>query len=119
MKAGKPIALYNLNDDIAETTNVRQGNQAVVAKLLAHIDAFEKDIAQHIVTVQKSCTITAAIPVNTSTLPAVPNSRPPSPNIESGCPKRLPYPPVAMNGRATRLIDGSKNGKPTIPCPIG
>ena len=47
VRNGRPIALYNLEDDIGEQTDVRDGNQDVVRKLLAHIRAFEADIAKH------------------------------------------------------------------------
>ncbi|QDU35987.1 Arylsulfatase [Maioricimonas rarisocia] len=47
VRAGKPVALYNLNDELAEKTDVRDGNQDVVERLLEQIEAFEADIADN------------------------------------------------------------------------
>lgn len=47
VKDGKPLALYNLSDDIGETTNVRKDNPTVVKKLMSHLAAFEQNIAAH------------------------------------------------------------------------
>lgn len=47
LKNGKPVALYNLDNDIGETTNVRTGNQSVVNELMSHVIKFEENIANH------------------------------------------------------------------------
>lgn len=44
LKSGKPAALYNLDDDIGEKTNVVQDHPAVVKELLALIPSFEADL---------------------------------------------------------------------------
>jgi arylsulfatase A-like enzyme len=44
LKNGKPAALYNLDDDIGEKTNVLQDHPAVVRELLALIPPFEADL---------------------------------------------------------------------------
>ena len=40
----KPVALYDLEHDISESTNVLEGNRQIVDKLLAHVIVFQEDI---------------------------------------------------------------------------
>jgi len=47
VKASVPVALYNLEDDISESTNVLEGNHKVVNKLLGYIKDFQEDIKQN------------------------------------------------------------------------
>jgi len=44
---GKPVALYNLDDDIGERKNVLNTHPEIAERLLASIEAFSKDIAEH------------------------------------------------------------------------
>lgn len=46
VKDNKPVALYNLEDDIGETHNVFKENPTVVEKLLALTVAFQEEIVQ-------------------------------------------------------------------------
>ena len=43
----KPVALYNLESDISESTDVIQGNGKIVDQLLAHIETFQEDILKN------------------------------------------------------------------------
>lgn len=43
----KPIALYNLERDISESTNVLEGNSSIADKLLVYIRDFQEDIAKN------------------------------------------------------------------------
>jgi len=44
---GKPVALYNLQQDIGEEINVMKSNPAVTRKLMAAIRAFNQDLASN------------------------------------------------------------------------
>ncbi|MGI9473990.1 MAG: sulfatase family protein [Rubripirellula sp.] len=48
LKNGDPVALYNLDDDIGETTDVLKGNESVVDELMSQVAAFEESIAKEI-----------------------------------------------------------------------
>ena len=43
----KPIALYDLERDISESTNVLEGNRSIADRLLAYIKDFQEDIAKN------------------------------------------------------------------------
>tara|TARA_R110000764_G_scaffold103065_1_gene188676 strand:- start:7566 stop:8963 length:1398 start_codon:yes stop_codon:yes gene_type:complete len=43
----KPIALYDLERDISESTNVLEGNRSIAARLLGYIKDFQEDIAKN------------------------------------------------------------------------
>lgn len=43
----KPVALYNLESDISESTDVIQGNGKIVDQLLAHLETFQEDILKN------------------------------------------------------------------------
>jgi arylsulfatase A-like enzyme len=47
VKDDKPVALYNLKDDIGETHNVLKDNPEVAKRLMAYVTKFQKDIAEH------------------------------------------------------------------------
>ncbi|WP_372774736.1 sulfatase [Mangrovibacterium sp.] len=44
----KPVALYNLEKDISESTNVIEGNQTIVDQLQSYIKDFQEDIKTNI-----------------------------------------------------------------------
>ena len=43
----KPLALYDLERDISESTNVLEGNRSIADRLLAYIKDFQEDIAKN------------------------------------------------------------------------
>lgn len=47
VKGDKPVALYNLENDISERNNVMKGNQSIVDQLLDYIKEFKKDIKEN------------------------------------------------------------------------
>jgi arylsulfatase A len=47
VKDGQPEALYDLDADIGESLNVIKNHPSVVKQLLAHIDAFQNDLAEN------------------------------------------------------------------------
>ena len=47
MDGEKPIALYDLERDISESTNVLEGNRSIADRLLAYIKDFQEDIAKN------------------------------------------------------------------------
>lgn len=47
VNGNKPVALYNLKDDISESKNVLEGNQSKVEELLVYIKEFNEDIQRN------------------------------------------------------------------------
>ncbi len=47
VEAGNPVALYNLDDDIGERNNVLSAHPDIAEQLLARIEQFTDDIAEH------------------------------------------------------------------------
>lgn len=47
LKDGRPFALYNLDSDIGEKTNVLKRHPDIATELVKHVLAFEQDIAKH------------------------------------------------------------------------
>lgn len=47
VNGNKPVALYNLEDDISESKNVMEENHEVVDKLLSYVDDFQNDIEKN------------------------------------------------------------------------
>ena len=44
---GNPTQLYDLQEDIGETTDVKEGNHPVIRRLVSYWRAFTKDIAEN------------------------------------------------------------------------
>ena len=47
VKEGEAVSLFDLENDIGESTNVLEKNPDIVNRLLQHITAFEKDLEQN------------------------------------------------------------------------
>ncbi len=47
VNGNKPVALYNLEEDISESKNVMEENREVVDKLLSYVDEFQNDIEKN------------------------------------------------------------------------